>query len=573
MPLHLHQLYTGYTHRNAGKICITITEAKPFLRIALVLATLTLAACSGESLVTQGNREQVLYLGNGTEPQTIDPHILSGSPETRIANTLFEGLVTVNPYTLDILPGVAQRWEYSDDGRLITFHLNPKARFSNGRQITADDVVWSWRRSLNPATGNLVADFLFSVRNAEAYHRGHISDPSEVGVRAVDPITVEVELAYPDAYAVRKFTYTYNAIVPREAIEAHGNETSRFSPWTRPGNIVSSGPFQLKEWKLQRYLSVEPNPYYWNADNISLESIVFRPVESATTEEMMFRSGQLHATTTLPNSKVPHYRALPDSPLVDGPFMGTYYLMLNMKRAPLDNVLVRRALALSIDREALAGSVLANTVIASSHYIPENMPGYTHPPGLDYDPEQARQLLAEAGYPNGRGFPKMELVYNTSENHRAVTSAVQQMWKDQLNIDVTLANQEWKAYLDTLDTGNYDIGRMGWIADVYPGSFLDPLVTEGGTNRTGFSNPRYDEIILEDARETTDQGELMALYREAERLLLDDVPLIPIYTYRIKRLSQPSMQGLPANLIDTYNLRFVELDPLATAWQPQASAQ
>ncbi|WP_243391572.1 peptide ABC transporter substrate-binding protein [Pseudohalioglobus lutimaris] len=537
-----------------------------------MIVVLLLGACAGDSLVNQGNRNGILYLGNGTEPQTIDPHILSGTPEARIANALFEGLVTVNPYTLEILPGVAQRWEYSDDGHLITFYLNPQARFSNGRQITADDVVWSWHRALNPKTGNVVADFLFSVRNAEAYHRGHIDDPAQVGVRAIDPQTVEVELEYPDANALRKFTYIYNAIVPREAILAHGDMTSRFSRWTQPGNLVSSGPFELDEWKMHRYLRVKRNPHYWNAENVQLEGVVFRPVESASTEEKMFRSGQLHATSTVPNSKVPAYRNAADSPLINSPFMGTYYLMLNTRRPPLDDVRVRRALALSIDRETLAHSVLEDTVIASSNYIPQGMPGYDHPQGLDYQPERARQLLAEAGYPRGRGFPDIELVFNTSENHRTVTSAVQQMWKDELNIEVTLANQEWKVYLDTLDTGDYDIGRMGWVADVYPGSFLDPLVTEGGTNRTGFSNVRYDEIILHDTRATTDPKRLMALYREAERLLLEEVQLIPIYNYKSKRLAQPSLEGLPGNLIDTLNLRFVKLDANSQAWQPQASA-
>jgi oligopeptide transport system substrate-binding protein len=544
-------------------------------RMTLLLMLLMLAGslpgCSvGENNVERGNRDGILYFGNGTEPQTIDPHVLSGTPEGNIASALFEPLVSRNPYSMEIEPGVAERWEFSDSNSVITFFLNPEARWSNGDPVTAEDFVWSWRRALNPAIGNQVADVVFyHIRNAEAYHQGSIDDPAAIGVRALDEQTLRVELEYPNPFALLKFSYVYLAPLHRATIEAHGKVTDRFSPWIRPANFVGNGPFTLDEWKMQRYLSVKRNPYYWDRDNVALNGIVFRPIESSTTEEKMFRSGQLHAAIAPPNSKIPGYRTQPDSPLLEGPFMGIYYYMLNMDRPPLDNWRVRRALARAVDREKLARSVLEDTVTAWPSYVPYGMPGYEHTHILRFDPQAARTLLAAAGYPGGRGFPALTLKYNTAENHRSVAVAVQQMWKKHLGIDVQLQNEEWRVYLDTLDEHDYHIARMGWVADIYPGSFLDPMISTGGTNRTGFASSSFDEIILDDVRATGDRKELMELYQRAERIFLEETPLIPIYSYKTKRLAQPSLRGLPANAADFYNFKYVVLDPDATAWQWQ----
>jgi oligopeptide transport system substrate-binding protein len=538
--------------------------------LVLTAVLTVLAGCgSGESKVETGNREGILYFGNGTEPQTIDPHVLSGSPEANIARALYEGLVVQNPYTLEIEGGVAERWETSDDGMMITFYLRGNARFSNGDPITAEDFVWSWHRALHPKTGNQLADQLFAVRNAEAFNTGKITDPSLIGVRAVNPHTLEVELEYPDPFALRKLTYIYNAPVHRASIEAHGKMTDRYSKWTRPGNFVGNGPFVLEDWKMNRYVTVRRNPYYWDADNIAIERIVFRPIESANTEEVMFRSGQLHATTDVPNSRVPDYRRQPEKPLLEGPVMTNYFYIFNTRRPPLDDVRVRLALTMAIDRKSIASSVLQDTVIPSANYVPLGMPNYEHATPHSYNPERARQLLAEAGFPGGEGFPDIELIYNTSENHRSVAVAVQQMWKKELNLDIAIANQEWKVYLDNLDEYHFDIARMGWIGNVYPGSMLDRMVTDGLTNRARFSNKRFDEIILREIRQNIDEKTMMELYREAEQILLDEAPLLPIYSYKMKRLVQPSVEGLPPNPGRVFNFKYVKLDPDASAWRMQ----
>jgi oligopeptide transport system substrate-binding protein len=537
---------------------------------ALYLALLCtmLAGCSpNQSSVETGNRAGILYFGNGTEPQSIDPHVLSGSPERTIAVALFEGLVTRNPYSLEIEPGVARHWEISEDGLTLRFHLREDARWSNGDPLTAEDFVWSWQRALLPRMGNQLALWLFSIRNAEKINRGLIDDPAQLGARAVDAHTLEVTLEHPDPFALIKLSYIYCAPVHRPTIEAHGEVTSRYSGWTRPGNFVGNGPFVLDEWKIQRYVRVKRNPHYWDRDNVALNGIVFRPVENASTEEKMFRSGQLHTTTMVPNAKIPGYRLQPDSPYQQGPLMGIYYFMMNVNRPPLDDQRVRRALAISIDRDRLASSVLMDTVIPTSTYVPHGMPDYHSPEILSFNPQQARTLLAEAGYPGGTGFPQLELIYNTSENHRTVAIAVQQMWKDVLGIEVTLANQEWKVYLDRVDSKDFDIARMGWTGDLYPGVFLDPLVSDGDINMMGFSHPSYDRIIQQEVRRTHDKSSLLRLYEKAERILLETTPLIPVYTDTEKRLTQPSLEGLPSNPSYVYNFKYVRLDPTAAAWQ------
>lgn len=530
------------------------------------LATALSSCSSGESRVVQGNREGILYLGNGTEPQTIDPHVLSGSPEANVADALFEPLIIRNPFDESMEPGVAESWRFSEDARSIEFYLNPNARWSNGEQITAEDFRWSWERALNPKLGNQLANIFYIIRNAEAYNLGEIDDFSEVGVQVVDTHTLRVELAYPYPFALINFSYVYMAPVHRATVEAHGGRRLRYSPWTRPENIVGNGPFQLTEWKLQRFLRVERNPHYWDADKVRLNGIIFRPIEGAATEEKMFRSGQLHATNMVPNSKIPGYRDQADSPLIQMPQMATYFYVFNTKVAPMDDRRVRRALALAVDRQTLASKVLNDTAIAWGGYVPFGMPDYDPPALFTFDPEEAQRLLAEAGFPNGEGFPEISLLYNTSEDHRTIAVAVQQMWKKHLNVDITLENQEWQVYLSAVREGNFEIARRGWNGDVSPDSFLDYMVSDSPINATGFANDSYDDLLITQARSTGDLPGLMRLYAQAEEILLREAPLLPVSTYTEKRLVQPSVTGLHGRVVTGYIYKYVELDPDAPAW-------
>ena len=500
-------------------------------------------------------------MGNGSEPQGLDPHVVTGVPESKIIDTLFEGLTRKNPWTLEPEPGAAASWEFSEDLRVITFYMQPEGRWSNGDPVTAHDFVWSWRRALDPAMGNLYAYMLYPVENAEAYATGKLSDPEQVGVRALDDMTLQVTLNAPTPYFLQLMDHYSSYAVHRATIERFGKSTDRFTQWTRVGNIVTNGPFQLKEWQLNRRIAVERNPHYWDADVLRLNGVVFYPTENIVSEERMFRVHQLHYTGDVPLNKIPAYRKLPNTPFVEAPFLGTYFYLLNTERPPLDDVLVRRALSLAVDREAVTRNVLYGSNNPAYSITPPGTLGYQPPQLFSYDPAEARRLLAEAGYPEGAGWPGLELIYNTSESHRKIAVALQQMWKDVLNIEVTLSNQEWKVYLDSVSEMNFQIARRGWIGDyVDPNNFLDMYISGGGNNNTGFSDPVYDDLILQQAPRAATEEERFALFYEAETRLMEQMPIIPIYTYASKHLVHPSVRGLPPNLMDFINVKYIYLD-------------
>ena len=530
------------------------------------LSALLLACGGGESNVVQGNRDGILHYGNGSEPQGLDPHVVTGVPENHIIRALFEGLAVKNPYTLEPEPGVAESWDISEDGRTVTFHINPEAKWSNGEAMTAHDYVWSWQRALNPAMGNLYAYMLYPLRNAEAFATGELDDFNEVGVKALDDLTLQVTLNERTPYFIQLMDHYSTFALHRATIEKFGKATDRFTRWTRVENIVSNGAFRLKEWRLNRRIVVEKSDTYWDRDNVRLNGVVFYPTENIVSEERMFRVGQLHYTQSIPLDKIPVYRAMENSPYVQAPYLGTYYFLINTKRPPVDDVRVRQALSMAVDREKLNRTVLQGSNVPAYSITPPDTLGYYPPKLFEYDVERARALLADAGYPNGGGFPPLELTYNTSESHRKIAVALQQMWKDALNIRVTLSNQEWKVYLDSVTQMEFQIARRGWIGDyVDPNNFLDLFITGGGNNNTGFSDPRYDEMILRLAPRADTREERYAIFYEAETILMEQMPIIPIYTYTSKHLIHPSVKGLPSNLMDSLNLKYVWLD---SEWKP-----
>jgi len=530
--------------------------------LLLTIATaVLLAACSGgESNVVQGNRQGILHFGNGTEPQGLDPHVVTGLPESHIVRALFEGLAVKNPYTLEPEPGVAQRWDISEDGRTVTFHLNPQARWSNGDAMTAEDYVWSWQRALNPAMGNQYAYMLYPVENAEAFATGKLADFDAVGVKALDKHTLQVRLNAPTPYFIQLMDHYSTFAVHRPTIEKFGEASDRFTPWTRVENIVGNGAFRLREWQLNRRITIEKSATYWDRDKVQLNGVVFYPTENISSEERMFRVGQLHYTQTIPLDKIPVYRAMVDSPYVNAPYLGTYYYLLNIDQPPLDDVRVRQALSLAIDRDRLNNTVLHGANVSAYSITPPGTLGYQPPKLFSHDVQRARQLLSDAGFPDGQGWPGLELTYNTSESHRKIAVALQQMWKDALNIQVTLSNQEWKVYLDSVDQMNFQMARRGWIGDyVDPNNFLDLFLCDGGNNNTGFCHPDYDDMILRQAPQAETREERYAIFRAAETLLMEQMPIIPIYTYTSNHLVHPSVKGMPANLMDSLNLKYVSL--------------
>jgi len=519
--------------------------------LCALIAALGLAGCGGgETRVAQGDREQVLHWGNGTEPQELDPHIVTGMPEHYILIALLEGLVLKDPATLEPVPGVAERWEISADGLVYTFHLRADARWSNGDPVTAGDFAWSWQRALTPSLGNSYAYMYFAIHNAEAFATGKLTDFGQVGVEVLDERTLRVTLDHPTPYFLQLLDHYSMFPVHRPTLEQYGDPYQRGSTWTRAGHFVGNGPFALDQWELNKVVVVKKSPTYWDAAQVKLNAIHYYPVENVSTEERMFRAGQLHITGSIPPDKIAVYRREAPELLRVEPYLGNYFYRLNTKVPQLADPRVRRALAMSIDREQIVEHVTQGGQLPAYTFTPPDTLGYTAPPGFTYDPEGARRLLAEAGYPDGKGFPPTELLYNTSEGHRKLAVAIQQMWKRELNIEIVLNNQDWKVYLDNVDNGHYQIARAGWIGDyVDPNSFLDMWVTDGGNNRTGWGDPRYDALVLQCAPAALEREARYRCFRDAEALLLEAMPVIPIFFSTRNYLRQPSVRGLPANLL------------------------
>ena len=523
-----------------------------WMKLLSVIILVGLTGCGGgESNVSAGNKTGTLYWGNGNEPQSLDPQIATGVPEHHIISAVMEGLVLKDRKTLEPRPGVAKSWDISDDGRVYTFYLRDNARWSNGDPHTAHDYAWSWWRALQPALGNLYAYMLFPIENAQKYYEGDISDFDQVGVKALNDRTLQVTLKYPTPYFLQLLDHYSLFPVHQATIEKFGDADQRGTRWTYEGNLVGNGPFQLVDWKINRRIVVQRNPHYWDKENVSLNEIIFIPIENIVTEERMFRAGQLHVTSSLPADKISVYREAKDPELRIAPYLGTYYYRLNVRKPQLKDPRVRRALAMTVDRQKLVDNITKGGQLPAYAMTPPGTMGYFPKSDLKFDPQGAKKLLADAGYPNGDGFPPTEILYNTNEGHRKVAVALQDMWKKHLNIDIRLLNQEWKVYLDSESAGQYEISRAGWIGDyVDPNNFLDLFLCGGGNNRTGWCNEEYDRLILDVAPSMSSHSERLEVFQQAEKILLDDMPIIPIYTYTTVQLVDSSVKNFDANIMN-----------------------
>ena len=536
------------------------TFSRVFLAGYFIAVVAFLSSCSsGKSNVEQGNVDGILHYGNGIEPQTIDPHTATGLPEHHIIQALFEGLVVKNPYSMELEPGVAESWSVSQDGLTYTFKIRKDAKWSNGDPLTSEDFRWSWWRALQPALGSQYVFMFFPIKNAEDYFNQKITDFSKVGIKTPDSSTFIVELRNPTPYFMQLLDHYSMFPVHRKTIEKHGEADESYTQWIRPENIVTNGIFKLDYWRLNKKIEVSRNVHYWDHDKVKLNGIVFHPTENNTTEERMFRANQLHFTATIPLERVPVYRKDNPDVLHVSPMMATYFYRLNLKNPSLSDVRVRQALSISVNRDQLTQKVLNNLNLPAYAIVPPGLLGYQPPKMFDYSPDKARQLLADAGYPNGEGFPTLTLQYNTSDQHRIIAIAIQQMWKDELNINVELINKDWKVYLDDERNGNFDISRASWVGDYLdPNTFLDMWVEGAGVNRTGWNNPRYDELILHDAPKQQGQDRFKKFY-EAESILFTEMPIIPLYIYSSRHLIHPSVKGMPHNLMDYHNYKYIEL--------------
>jgi oligopeptide transport system substrate-binding protein len=507
-------------------------------------------------------RDGILLLGNGTEPASLDPQIATGVTESNIIVCLFEGLVIPHQSDDDgVEPGVAERWESNDDASEWTFFLRDNARWSNGDPVTAHDFVWAYQRMLTPALGADYANMMYVIDQAEEFHTGKLDDFGEVGVTALDDHTLKLRLVGPTPHFPYMLQHKVFLPVHPPTILAHGEKTSRVSRWIRPGNMVSNGPFQLKTWRFRDVIEVERNPYYWDADVVGLNEIHFFSIEQATTEERAFRDGLLHYGYTIPLERMKFYQdenKLGKAPEFQiHPYFGTYFYRFNVTRPPFDDLRVRQALSMAIDRQAIIDNIMRGGQQPAWSIAPPMENLYEPPKGTEFNVEKARELLAEAGFPNGEGFPSASILINTSEAHRVVAEAIQAMWQTHLGIRVGITNQDWQVYLATQSNLEYDISRAGWIGDYLdPVSFLDMWTTGNGMNQTGWSNEEFDALIQAATREG-DADARLDILRQAETLMMSEAPIAPIYIYTRTLLLDPRVRGWDPKLLDTRPMKHV----------------
>jgi oligopeptide transport system substrate-binding protein len=615
---------------------------------------------------------------NGTEIESVDPAVVTGSPEGRIIDELFEGLFhnlpaemspdfdasREDPQELKPQPAVAKSCQISEDGKTYTFQIRRSARWSNGTPVTAHDFVWSWQRFLHPEVAAQYAYLLGDyVRGASAYNKGTVhtgdrvdvelktrkwphqpypqgtlvtgilreiikgeppsveaSDPTAqdqlanwkdewvylveadssesrgvagtenpnrleaycksatstpsfggetiachhvlpdfdetVGIRATDDHTLEVTLNHATPYFLQLCAFYPLYPVNQTCVETFG-----YPAWTKAENIVNNGPFRMEFRRIRDRIRLVKNPQYWNADTVKIQSIDALAVTSETTVLNMYLHGQTDWATTVPAAMIPDLSKRDD--WLSDVFLGIYFYRLNVKHPVLSDVRVRQALNLAVNRQELCDNVTRAGERPAWTFCPSGIPGYTAPAGLEYNVSRAKQLLAEAGYPDGRGFPQLELLYNTSESHKTIAEVIQQQWSRNLGIKVTPKNREWGVFLNDVDNLNYHISRLGWIGDyVDPNTFLDLFVTDGANNSTGWSNPEYDRL-LEQSRAEPDPGKRFEILRQAEEILLSELPIIPIYFYVSKNLVKPHVRGIHSNLRDIHPLHIIDVDPLA----------
>jgi oligopeptide transport system substrate-binding protein len=503
--------------------------------------------------------ESVLNRGNGAEPESLDPHKATGVPEANIIFDMLEGLTT-RTADAQVGPGMASSWEVSDDGTVYTFHLRD-AKWSNGDPVTADDFVFSFQRAVSPATASDYAPILSVIKNADAITKGDEKDLTKLGVEAVDPKTVKITLNASTPYFLGLLAHNIAFPVHKATVEKFGDK------WTRPGNSVVNGPYMIQEWTPQSRIVLVKNPNYYDAANVKIDKIIYYPTEDVAEELKRFRAGELDVTYEAPSDQIKWAEANLKDEFHNTPYLGTYYYIINLTRDPLGKDLkLRQALSMAIDRDILTEKITQGGEVPAYSWVPPGIAGYTQQK-FDYAGmsaaeriEAAKKLYAEAGYGPDKPL-KVEILYNTNENHRKIAVAIAAMWHQFLGVDATLTNQEWKVYLDTRDKKDFQIARAAWIGD-YPDpiNFLDMFEsTAGNRNDAGYNNPKYDDLLKQSAT-TADPQARFKLLEQAEKTFLDDQAIIPIYHYTTKQLVSKKVSGWQDNILGLHLTRYLSIN-------------
>jgi ABC-type oligopeptide transport system substrate-binding subunit len=603
---------------------------RPAFGILALLASACVGACASPAAESEffGTLEppegQVLRYITGSEPESLDPHVATGQPESRIFMALYDGLTEYDPKTTLPIPAIAERWDVNEDSSEFVFHLRRAARWSNGEPITAHDFVYSFRRGLTPDTAARNAYMAYYILHAKGFNEGGVflrdpasgafvtekeiaGDPElrlvlpgdeaerqkaldanarlksvaagkeivpvraeDIGVQALDDHTLRITLVQPAPFFVGMMAHQFFRVLHRPTIEKHG------LLWTQPENIVTSGAFRLAEWRPYDRLVVTRNPSYWDASAVRLDEIRFYPIVEANTMMNLYKAGEVDATYnhTVPPSWLPIITKMKD--YMDAPEIAIEYYAINTRKRPMDDVRVRKAFNMALDKVALAEfRVVVKPLTA---FTPEGIfPGYPQPRGDGFDPARARELLAEAGYRDASGnydagrFPVqgLEILYNTNEIHRQVAEFVQQQWKQYLGVTVPLRNMEFRTYLAAKSNLEYTgFARSGWIGDYMdPYNFLELFSTPslGSNNGTGWFEPAYLRMLNE-ANRTLDPAKRYELLAKAEAYMLEVQPVIPLMTRSTDWMKKPYVKGMYPNPGTQHAWKFVYIEHDRAKW-------
>ncbi|MKY89953.1 oligopeptide ABC transporter substrate-binding protein OppA [Salmonella enterica subsp. arizonae serovar 51:g,z51:-] len=518
---------------------------KKSLIAAGILAALMAASAANAADVPAGVQladKQTLVRNNGSEVQSLDPHKIEGVPESNVNRDLFEGLL-ISDVEGHPSPGVAEKWE-NKDFKVWTFHLRKNAKWSDGTPVTASDFVYSWQRLADPNTASPYASYL------QYGHIANIDDiiagkkpATELGVKALDDHTFEVTLGEPVPYFYKLLVHPSVSPVPKTAVEKFGDK------WTQPANIVTNGAYKLKNWVVNERIVLERNPQYWDNDKTVINQVTYLPISSEVTDVNRYRSGEIDMTYN--NMPIELFQKLkkeiPNEVRVD-PYLCTYYYEINNQKAPFNDVRVRTALKLALDRDIIVNKVKNQGDLPGYSYTPPYTDGakLVEPEWFKWSQkkrnEEAKKLLTEAGFTADKPLT-LDLLYNTSDLHKKLAIAVASIWRKNLGANVKLENQEWKTFLDTRHQGAFDVARAAWCADYNePTSFLNTMLSDSSNNTAHYKSPAFDKLIA-DTLKVTDDAQRSELYAKAEQQLDQDSAIVPVYYYVNARLVKPWVGG------------------------------
>ena len=521
----------------------------------LALSTALLVALSAPAIA-----QSVYVRGNTADPETLDQHKTSTTYEANVLRDLYEGLVVYDAKA-EVVPGVAESWEVSDDGLTYTFTLREDAKWSNGDPVTAEDFVYSFQRIMTPETGAKYANILYPIKGAEAVNKGE-AEPVEMGVKAIDERTLEITLENPTPFFLELLTHQTGLPVHRPSVEEHGDD------FVRPENMVTNGAYTLAENTPNAQIVVKKSDTFHDAENVAIDEVRFLPTEDRSAALRRFQAGEILSNNDVPQEQVAFMRENLEGQYRVSPYLGTYYYSIKADKPPFDDVRVRQALNMAIDREFLAEEIVPDFLPATS-FVPEGISNYGSGEAPKFDflemdildrEDKAKALLEEAGF--GPDNPlTVEISYNTSENHKNVATAIADMWKP-LGVEVTLSNTDTAThYAGLRDGADYDVARAGWIGDYNdPQNFLFLYESDNlGFNYSRYNNPEYDALLDEAAAET-DLEARAEILKKAERMLLDEVGVIPLLYYTSQVLVSPKLKGWEDNIQNAHASRWMSIE-------------